>query len=147
MELQIKDGDVFSRFVTERERKTWKMYMPMLYKDKDYGDIVVPQDFDTDFASIQSLRPNVLKGIINIIMSWFSSFLLWIIYLLLIGYGDRAATVHDYLYRKSCAYKVSRAVADRVFYNALRAEGIARWRAWIFYGGVRLGGFYAYKRK
>ena len=27
-----------------------------------------------------------------------------------------------------------------VLYRALRAEGVARWRAWLFWAGVRIGG-------
>ena len=36
--------------------------------------------------------------------------------------------------------KVGRKQADDVFYQPLRAEGVARWRAWLFWAGVRVGG-------
>ncbi|WP_279627450.1 DUF1353 domain-containing protein [Pseudomonas mohnii] len=34
----------------------------------------------------------------------------------------------------------SRKEADAILYRALRAEGVARWRAWLFWAGVRIGG-------
>ena len=148
MDLSVLPGKKFSRFVVQHERRrSYKLWEPLLYIDKEFGSLVVPKEFDTDFASIDALRPHGAIGLVNLIMGYFSGFFLWLLYLLLIGYGDRAATIHDYLYRKSCSYKVSRKAADRVFYNALREDGVARWRAWIYYGGVRLFGFYAYKRK
>ena len=53
------------------------------------------------------------------------------------GYGNYAATVHDFLYSEG---QVSRKEADAILYWALRAEGIARWRTWLFWAGVRIGG-------
>ncbi|WP_249186865.1 DUF1353 domain-containing protein [Pseudomonas sp. KB-10] len=35
---------------------------------------------------------------------------------------------------------MSRADADRVFHEALRSSGIARWRAWLMWVGVRASG-------
>lgn len=147
MELELLPGKKFSRFVVLHERRrSYKLWEPLMYRDKDFGDVIVPKDFDTDFASIEALRPKA-SNLISMVFGYFSALVLWVLYLLLIGYGDRGAVVHDYLYRKNCAYQVSRKVADRVFYNALREDGLARWRAWIYYGGVRLFGFYAYKAK
>ena len=53
------------------------------------------------------------------------------------GYGNYAATVHDFLYSEG---QVSRKEADAILYWALRAEGIARWRTWLFWAGVRICG-------
>lgn len=91
------------------------------YCDKEEGDITVPAGFITDFASIGATK----------------NILFFPLYALLAGYGDHAATIHDYLYRKVL---MSRKRADDVFYRALRDEGIARWRATVFYYGVRLFG-------
>lgn len=106
-------------------------------------NMVVPEGFVTDLASIQSLR-----------------FILPSMYALLSGYGDRAAVVHDYLYRRrgyivdepdrlvgdrsSQVVTVSRKQADQIFKQALRDEGVARWRAAIFYFGVRVFGWSAW---
>lgn len=90
-----------------------------------FGEFEVPAGFETDFASI--------KGFHNIV--------LYPIYALFKGYGNYGSTVHDYLYRKKI---VSRKEADAIFYEALRAEGVARWRAWLMWAGVRIGASKAY---
>jgi hypothetical protein len=61
---------------------------------------------------------------------------LFVLFALVSGYGNYAATVHDWLYTTG---QVSRKQADAVLYRALRAEGVARWRAWLFWAGVRMG--------
>lgn len=93
----------------------------LVFDDDDVGPIRVPEGFKTDFASIEALH-NVF---------------LFPIYALVAGYGNYAATVHDWLYAVG---QHSRAQADTVLYRALRAEGVARWRAWLFWLGVRVGG-------
>lgn len=44
-----------------------------------------------------------------------------------------ASLVHDYL----CKNKMNRRKADRKFRELLRANGVARWRAYLMYGAVR----------
>ena len=85
------------------------------------GTITVPAGFQTDFASIAVLH-NVF---------------LFVFFALVAGYGNYSATVHDQLYAQAT---LSRKTCDKVLYRALRAEGVARWRAWLFYAGVRLAG-------
>jgi len=93
----------------------------LVYEDDILGLITVPTGFVTDFASIRALH-NVF---------------LFVLYALVAGYGNYSATVHDYLYAKSTH---TRSECDDVLYRALRVEGIAKWRAWMFWAGVRLGG-------
>ena len=81
--------------------------------------IAVPAGFTTDFASV----PRFL---------WF---------LFPRDVGRRASVVHDYLYRGGPR---SRREADRIFYAALRAEGVAAWRAALMWLGVRLFGWRHY---
>lgn len=83
---------------------------------------VVPAGFVTDFASIRVLHNVVL----------------FVLFALVAGYGNYAATLHDWLYSRG---ELTRKQCDRLFYRALRDEGIARWRAGLFYAGVRLGGW------
>lgn len=99
----------------------------LVFEDDKVGTLIVPIGFRTDFASLEALR-NVF---------------LFPIYALVVGYGNCAATVHDRLYAEG---EVSRKEADAVLYRALRAEGVARWRAWLFWVGVRLGGRRQYRR-
>ena len=95
-------------------------------QDDDHGLITVPAGFRTDFASIQFLH----------------NIFLFVLYALLAGYGNYAATVHDWLYTTG---PLTRKQADAVLYRGLRAEGVARWRAWLFWAGVRIGGGKRYK--
>lgn len=100
----------------QTSRKSWT-----LLDDLVYGDVIVPKGFETNFASFSALH-NVF---------------LFPLYALVSGYGNYAATVHDYLYTQA---ELTRKECDVILYEALRAEGVAKWRAWIFYVGVRLGG-------
>lgn len=110
--------------------KEWQQYWADLQAvdltiENTRGVITVPSGYSTDFASIKVMH--------NIV--------LFPLFALLSGYGNYAATVHDYLYETRM---FDRKTCDDVFYRALRAEGIAKWRAWIFWAGVRLGGRKAY---
>ena len=115
-----------SRFITtlktdQTDRRTYKLLDDLVLADEDKRTIVVPAGFVTDFASIQVLH-NVF---------------LFVLFALVAGYGNYAATVHDFLYFGG---QVSRKDADAILYRALRAEGVARWRAYLFWLGVRIGG-------
>lgn len=80
--------------------------------------VTVPAGFPTDFASVPRLP---------------------FAYLLFGGdVGDNAAaTVHDFLYGLGT---VPRATCDAVFREAMQAEGVAGWRRWPMWLGVRLFG-------
>ena len=106
----------------QRDRKTWRLLSTFAYNDAEYGRISVPLSFETDFASVPRLP---------------------VVFDLLGDYGQAASVIHDYLYSTGC---LARSDADRVFYNALRASGIARWRAWLLWVGVRIGGHWFYLR-
>lgn len=122
-------GKFLTTLKTEQiDKETWQLTAPLVYQDEVEGTIKVPIDFVTDFASIRSLH-NVF---------------LFPLYALMAGYGNAASTVHDYLYRNG---KLDRKRSDDVFYRALRAEGVATWRAALFYAGVRLGGASSYIKK
>lgn len=99
----------------------------LVLEDEKVGVVMVPVGFKTDFASIRILH----------------NIFLFVLYSLVAGYGNYSATVHDYLYAET---KLPRDVCDGVLYRALRAEGIAKWRAWLFWAGVRVGGQKAYMK-
>ncbi|MCG6540158.1 DUF1353 domain-containing protein [Pseudomonas sp. KSR10] len=104
------------------DRKTWRLLAPFSYLDPDHGLIEVPAGFITDFASVPR----------------------WPLTFALLGqYGHAAAVLHDWLYATG---NRSREAADRVFLNALRSSGIARWRAYLMFAGVRFGGAFRYRR-
>lgn len=106
-------------------RKHFVLMQALTYHDKKLGIVEVPIGFTTDFASIHPLR-----------------FTAPLMYAVLSGYGKRAATVHDYLYTVTNhnENRISRKDADKVFFRALRDEGVARWRAYLLYYGVRAFG-------
>lgn len=101
-------------------RTTFKLVSPLVF-----GNIIVPEGFVTNYASI---------GV-------FHNILLFPVYALFAGYGNYASTIHDYLYQEA---NLSREQCDDIFYQALRAEGVARWRAWLMWAGVRIGGAKSY---
>ena len=114
-----------SRFTTtlkteQTDRRTYTLLDDLVLAD-DERVITVPAGFTTDFASIKVLH----------------NAFLFVLFALVSGYGNYAATVHDWLYLTG---EVSRKEADLVLYRALRAEGVARWRAWLMWAGVRIGG-------
>lgn len=53
------------------------------------------------------------------------------------GVGDRAAVVHDYLYGGK---EFERIRCDKIFLEAMKADGVPSWRAWLRYVGVRMFG-------
>lgn len=127
----------FSNFDTrEIGKREYLMLSDFSYNDEVYGLITAPKDFVTNYASLDALR--------NIVM--------FPVYALLADYGDKASTIHDWLYTKGSFVNVdgvqvrlTRQQADDVFYRALRSEGIAKWRAGMFYYGVRLFAAKAYE--
>lgn len=105
------------------ELGAWVLTRPLVY-DSDVldGRVTVPRGFRTDFASVPRLP---------------------LVYLLYGGdVGDEAAVVHDYLYTEG---KVPRATCDAVFREAMQAQGVAGWRTWPMWLGVRLFGSSHYK--
>lgn len=122
--------ETWSNFDTrEIGKRQYLMLADFTYVDEVYGAITVPKDFVTNYASLDALR----------------NIFLFPVYALLADYGDKSATVHDWLYSKGSRITVdgvsvrpTREQADEIFYRALRHEGIARWRAGMFFYGVRL---------
>ena len=114
-----------SRFLTTLQTEQLGKWNHRLLADlvleDDLGTFTAPAGFQTDFASLQVLHNAVL----------------FVFFALVAGYGNLAATIHDRLYTTG---QLPRQHCDAVFYRALRAEGVAAWRAWIMWAGVRLGG-------
>lgn len=105
----------------EINRKKYVILEDLVLVDDEFGEIVVPKGFVTDYASVSVLQNLILAPI----------------FVLVADYGDKAATVHDYLYTQA---KLSRKECDQVLYRALLAEGLEKWRATLFWLGVRVGG-------
>lgn len=105
----------------EVNRKKYIILEDLVLEDDEFGEITVPKGFVTDYASVSVLQNLVLAPI----------------FVLVADYGNKASTVHDMLYSQA---KLSRKECDQVLYRALLAEGLEKWRAYLFYLGVRVGG-------
>lgn len=103
------------------QRGSWRLLSPLVYSSDLAGTITVPSGFLTDFASVPRLP---------------------VTFLLAGDCGHAAAVIHDFLYT---THQVSRATADAVFREALRAGGEPGWRAWLMWAGVRIGGSRPYE--
>ena len=88
--------------------------------------IIVPKGFKTDMGSI----PRIFRIFFSPTdIRWY-----------------RACVLHDHLYRSGI---VSRAIADAVFLEAMRANKknpTPRWVAWLFYVMVRLFGWRFFRK-
>lgn len=60
-----------------------------------------------------------------------------VVYLLINGFGDMPAVVHDYLYSTAITPRIQ---ADGVLREACIATGVPVWKANLIYAGVRVGG-------
>lgn len=72
---------------------------PLIFHSEKYGQIVVPSGFEIIFSPSSMLHKVYL---------WFG------------GQGVRSALVHHYLRKDR---KISRALAGKIYYDALKAEG------------------------
>ncbi len=106
----------------EPDGRSWTLMEPLVY-ETDFATIEVPAGTMTDFAS----TPRLLWPI-------FPPF----------GRYNRAAVIHDYLYRNGLA---TRARADAIFLEAMKATGVATWRRVFMYLAVRAFGWRAYRGK
>lgn len=137
------------RFISRWEVQTVD---PLHLVDDSGTEHKVPAGYISDLASIRSLREVCRWAAAAALLAsafpgpWAYWLLLvsvaaLALYGLLAGYAMRPAIYHDWLYESG---NVSRKHADDMFYQALRADGIARWRAAIFYAGVRAFGWTSY---
>ena len=86
--------------------------------------ITVPAGFKTDFASIPHWVPRWVCDPHD--------------------ESRRPAVIHDWLCRVSDSKK-KRVLADKVFREALKLEGVPRWRRAIMYGAVRIATLWIWK--
>jgi hypothetical protein len=135
-------------------RWEWRLSAPLIFFDAKHGMQVVAAGTSTNFASIRSIRSASVGALITaaglsvpasllltapLLASLMGGLglILLALYAVVAGYGNAASALHDHLYTVGA---LPRLECDRIFYRALRAEGVARWRAALMYLGVRLGG-------
>lgn len=101
-------------------KNCWQTAQPLIWDDgKD--EIVVPAGFVYDGASVPTVFTSILpkSG----------------------ARYDRAACVHDFLY---ATRKFDRKKCDEIFYEAMKFDKVAQWKAWIIFKSVRVFGGKAY---
>lgn len=59
---------------------------------------------------------------------------------IIVKFGEKSATTHDRLYD----LKIKRSLADKIYLEALRSEGLPEWKCIGCYLGVRAAGWYWY---
>lgn len=98
----------------------YRLLSPLRYYSAVLGrEIVVPDGFVTDFASIPRIGRILISGHGN----------------------DRwAAVIHDYLYSE----KFDRKMADAIFLEALEAKNVNVFKRRVMYRAVRTGGWMFY---
>lgn len=102
---------------TTKEGK-WKLGQDLVYQGRD-ETFIVPKDFETDLASVPRLFQNIIPPS---------------------GFHNKAAVVHDYLYRTDI---VSRRDADGIFRRIMKENGVGVVRRWVMWSAVRLFGWMA----
>lgn len=124
-ELKVED-------ITEgTDTQTLRLLAPFtVYSETLDAIITVPQGFIFDGESI----PLWLQGIVKPF-----------------GQSKRGACVHDYLYRygayttqSGSVVRVTRAQADKVYFELVQAKGLSTWRANVRWGVLRLVGWAAW---
>lgn len=97
--------------------RRWKLvHHPLVFEGSDGREIVVPEGFVTDLASI----PQALQSVYP---KW--------------GVYGRATIVHDYLYSTQ---PCTREEADSVFLDAMLADGVDHATRMAMHAGVRAAG-------
>ena len=97
---------------------------PLTYYSDTTPTIVVPAGFKTDLASIP-------RGLWNILPP--------------VGGYDKAAVLHDFLYRNA-PNNCTRSFADGVLNEAMEVSGVGRFTRWAIYAGIRVGGWVVWNR-
>jgi hypothetical protein len=119
------------RFTTDLDTrdlagKMWRLLKPLIFYSAQYrGYFVVPEGFETNLASIPRLAHPIFPKS---------------------GKHNRAAALHDGCYAgvtrtlQGERQHVTKAIADAIFLEAMRADGVAGWRARVMYWAVVIGG-------
>lgn len=102
----------------------WQLLKSVVYFDRKSGThIEVKKGTITDLASI----PKIFRFIVQKSdhRTWAPSY------------------IHDWMYLKRgkvSGKQFSRKECDRIFYEALKCNGVSSWKSWVMYLAVRIGG-------
>jgi hypothetical protein len=119
------DGDLY---ITPRHNNEkwdglhWIVTSPFSYTDQEFNQkINIPSGFITDGASSP-------RFVIPVVSQW--------------GKHGRASVIHDWLYR----YKpVDRKTADKMFVNAMKLDGVVKWKIFLIHFALQMFGKFSWK--
>lgn len=97
----------------------WEVIQPLCYHCADGQVIDVPAGYRTDLASVPRIARRIVDPQTPAVR--------------------RPSVVHDYIYTH-LTQRFTKAEADRIFYDALREEGMGSVLAWLMWQAVRIGG-------
>ena len=119
----LRPGAFSELHVTERAdqrgRPEWELTQPLAHTTSDGTTYTAPTGMRTNFASVPF-------------------FLTWLVSRT--GRHNKAAVIHDLLWRRANDGTEDRYVADTVFREALAHLGVSWLRRWMMWAGVRQGG-------
>lgn len=119
-----KRGKFLSDLLVRRlDGINWQLAAPLHYVAENGDTFRIPAMFTTDFASCRVGRLTLL--------GWRATY-------------SPAAVLHDFLYREGIE---TRAEADRLFREALRADRCSAYDVWKGYLGVRLFGWRYWRQR
>lgn len=106
----------------------WYLLAPLSFVRESGETITAPAGFLTDFASVPEWA--------------------WSLGFPPSGEYDAAAVIHDYLYTVHCVgpVAISKDDADEIFYEAMLALGVSRWRAYVMFKAVQWFGASAWNK-
>jgi len=125
-------GKFYGKLKTEYiNGRIWKIINPdcQFYYIPDGGQAIIPRDGEvTDFASVPRIFWRIFPPT---------------------GDGDTGdwgepAIIHDTLYKRHDGY--SRKMADDIFLEAMKDEGVSIWKRKPIYWAVRLFGYFPWKK-
>ena len=113
--------------VEQIDKDDWVLLDDLVYNSLLLDrQIVVPENFITDFASVPRLP----------FVYWAAG-----------GTAEAPAVLHDWFYRKGTE-EVTRAQADALLFEAVESrEYYWHARSWLMWAGVRVGGYWSYETR
>lgn len=98
--------------------RRWILTEDLIYMTRGGETITVDQGFETDLASVPRLFWNIFPPA---------------------GIYLEAAVVHDYMYEGKYEVK-DKKTADRIFREAMADLKVPKWKRWVLWAAVRVGG-------
>jgi len=139
--------------------KKFKLHYPFTYLwQRENITIHVGAEFITDLASIPVVILLAVAAVCLIVSHYVDAvaWLFWVGFVIVVlavliqklGRQNKAAVIHDAIYQNVVpGFRFTRAEADLVFLDGMKDAGVGRFKRYVMYSCVRLGGFFSWKRR